>query len=86
MPVRSDPATSHMNKGRRSEKGRGGGRTMHSNEAASAPELETSKVIPFLFINKSCNFSKFIFGGSKWRLSHQKKKERKKEKTRLVNT
>lgn len=45
------------------------GRTMHlSNEAASAPELETSSLSPFRFNSTSCSFSKFVLGGGRCRL------------------
>ena len=39
-----------------------------SNDAARAPELETSNDRPFLFHNISCNFSKLVLGGGKCRL------------------
>jgi hypothetical protein len=43
--------------------------TMHlSNDAARAPELETSNVIFFLFFKISCSLSKFVAGGGKCRL------------------
>ena len=40
-----------------------------SSDAASAPELETSSVIPLRFLRMSCSFSKFVRGGGRCRLS-----------------
>ena len=39
-----------------------------SNDAASAPELETSSVNPLRLLRMSCSFSKFVRGGGKCRL------------------
>ncbi len=42
--------------------------THSSNDAASAPELETSRLMPRRFLRISCSFSKFVRGGGKCRL------------------
>lgn len=66
MPVRTHPRSIVRNW----RKGcTGQGRTTHlSNEAASAPELDTSSLNPFRFKSTSWSFSKFVFGGGKCRL------------------
>ena len=43
--------------------------TQLSRDAASAPELETSSAMPLRFLRMSCNFSKFVRGGGRCRLS-----------------
>ena len=40
-----------------------------SNDAAKAPEVETSSANPRRFLRMSCSFSKFVRGGGRWRLS-----------------
>lgn len=50
------------------------GRTTHlSRDAAKAPELDTSRVMPFSFIKRSCSFSKLLCGGAICRLSTKRR-------------
>ena len=44
--------------------------TQASRDLARAPELETSRSMPFRFWRMSCSASKFVFGGSPCRLSY----------------